>query len=189
MQLLLSARRSSKESKRNKAELQRLKHKPQIFGILPEKQKQVTTSTEGLGIRLGNSNATHKIINVCNSYCDSYAKAHPPIEELLHTNQNVQVQIIFVATTETGDRRTAPVRHLLAIADKGIESLTRQALDDWYSADKRDYEAFTAKYPMNEELEQQNTKIEGMLACTSTWMLLVHLHFLLTAINYQTYIM
>lgn len=162
--LLLPAYRSAKESKRNKTELQRLKHNPQIFGTLLEKQKQVTTSTEGLGIRLGNPNATHKIIKVCNPYCGPCAEAHLPIEELLHSNHDIQVQIIFAATTETGDRRTAPVRHLLAIADKGIESLTRQALDDWYLTDKRDYEAFAAKYPMNGELELQNAKIEGMLA-------------------------
>jgi hypothetical protein len=35
-------------------------------------------------------------------------------------------------------------------------------LDDWYLAEKKDYEVFAAKYPMNGELKQQNAKVEAM---------------------------
>jgi len=50
----------------------------------------------------------------------------------------------------------------LAIAEKNEEEIIKQALDDWYLPDTKDYEAFSAKYPMNGELQQQNAKIEAM---------------------------
>lgn len=37
-----------------------------------------------------------------------------------------------------------------------------QALDDWYLADKKDYDLFATKYPMNGELTRQRDKIESM---------------------------
>ena len=55
-----------------------------------------------------------------------------------------------------------PVKHLLAIAEKGDEEKTKQALDIWYLAEKKDYAAFANKYPMNGELKMQGDKIKAM---------------------------
>jgi uncharacterized membrane protein len=134
--LLLPAYRSAKESKRNKTELQRLKHNPEIFEALLSKQKAITESTEGLGIIIGNPKAPHKIIKVCSPYCGPCAKAHISMEELLHNNPDIQIQILFTETNNEGDIKAPLVKHLLAIAESG-ETITRQALDDWYLADKK----------------------------------------------------
>ncbi len=163
--LLMPAYRSAKESRRNKIELQRLKHNPQIFSALLAKQKAVTENPEGLGITIGNPYASNKIIKVCNPYCSPCAKAHTPIEELVHNNDDVQVQIIFTVTDDNKDKRAAPVKHLLAIAEKENEALIKQALDSWYLAEQKDYEKFASKYPMNGELQRQGEKLEAM----STW--------------------
>ncbi|MBS1917695.1 MAG: thioredoxin domain-containing protein [Bacteroidetes bacterium] len=160
--LLLPARRAAKEGKANKKELIRLKHNPQIFEALLGKQRDISKLPDKLGISLGNPNAPYKIIKVCNPYCGPCAKAHKPIEELLHDNPNVQVQIIFTATNEEGDIKAPPVKHLLAIAEKNDETKTKQALDDWYLADKKDYEVFAAKYPINGELKMQSEKLDAM---------------------------
>jgi protein-disulfide isomerase len=101
--------------------LQRLRHNPQIFNALLAKQKVVTESTEGLGIILGNPNATNKIIKVCNPYCGPCARAHIPMEELLNNNPDVQIQIIFTATNKEGDVRASPVRHLLDIYENNSQ--------------------------------------------------------------------
>ena len=51
----------------------------------------------------------------------------------------------------------------MAIAAKNnTEEMLKQSLDDWYLPDKKDYDLFAAKYPMNGELLQQGTKIEAM---------------------------
>ncbi len=42
-------------------------------------------------------------------------------------------------------------------------------MDDWYLSDKKDYEVFAAKYPMNGELKQQEVKVEAVSAwCKET---------------------
>ncbi|MDE1192559.1 MAG: cysteine peptidase family C39 domain-containing protein [Arachidicoccus sp.] len=167
--LLLPALRQAKENKQNKNELQRLKHNPQIFEALLVKQKTITEPTDGLGISLGNPNAKYKLVKVCNPYCGPCARAHPAIEELLENNTEVQVQILFTATDDEKDFKTPPVKHLLAINEKNNEQQTKQALDDWYLADKKDYEAFAAKYPMNGELKRQDDKINAMAEwCSKT---------------------
>ncbi|HEY5464668.1 MAG TPA: cysteine peptidase family C39 domain-containing protein [Hanamia sp.] len=160
--LLLPALRKAKESKENKIALQRLKHNPQIFEALLAKQKIITESTDGLGITIGNYDAKYKLIKACNPYCGPCAKAHPVIEELIHNNPDVQVQIIFNVTCKEGDVLTPPVKHLLAIAEKGDEERTKQALDDWYLAEKKDYAVFASKYPLNGELKLQGDKIKAM---------------------------
>ena len=160
--VLLPALRKAKESKRHHIELQKLKHNPQIFEALLKKQKLLTESPQGLGITLGNPNASYKLIKVCNPYCRPCAKAHIPMEELLHNNPDVQIQVLFTAANNEDDIKTPPVKHLLAIAETNNETITKQALDDWYLPDNKDYETFASKYPMNGELKRQDVKIEAM---------------------------
>ncbi|HVI47978.1 MAG TPA: vitamin K epoxide reductase family protein [Chitinophaga sp.] len=160
--LLMPALQKAKESKNNKSELQRLKHNPEIFEALLMRQKALTVPTGGLGITLGNPAARHKVIKVCNPYCGPCAKAHPAMEELLEHNPDVQLQIIFTATNNEHDIKTPPVQHLLAIARQGDEAVTKQALNDWYLPEKKDYETFAQKYPMNGELKQQGPELEAM---------------------------
>ncbi len=150
------------EAKRTKRELLRLKASPQIWEALLAKGKKIETPADGLGIALGNLTATNTLIKVCNPYCGPCAKAHPEIEKLLEENSNLKVQIIFTVTADENDFKAPPVKHLLAIAEKGNETLTKGALDDWYLADKKDYEVFAHKYPMNGELKKQDAKIEAM---------------------------
>lgn len=156
--LLLKA----KEGVEYKNRFFRMKKDPRIFEALLAKQKHITASADGLGITLGNLNATNTIIKVCNPYCGPCAKAHPEIHELIHTNKNLKVQILFTATAEETDKRSKPVKHLLAVAEKQNKQLTEKALDDWYLSAGKDYDAFAAKYPMNGELKQQDAKIIAM---------------------------
>lgn len=159
---LIPLLQKAKESKSSQNKLQQLKHNPQIFEALLARQKAVIEPTEGLGITLGNPAAKYKLIKVCNPYCGPCAKAHLPIEELLTNNPDVQVQIIFTSTNKEGDYRTPPVKHLMAIAEQNDIELIKQALDDWYLAEKTDYTVFAAKYPMNGALKDQDAKIDAM---------------------------
>lgn len=163
--LIVPALKKGKEGEIHRRELARIKHNPQIFEALLKKQKAITSPTEGLGITLGNPEARHRIIKVCNPYCGPCAKAHPIIEEILHDSPDVQVQIIFVAYDDEEDLSAPPVRHLLAVAEKGDDLLLKKALDDWYLPSNKDYEVFAAKYPMNGELQIQGAKLTAM----NTW--------------------
>ncbi|MGF7078474.1 vitamin K epoxide reductase family protein [Mucilaginibacter sp. UYCu711] len=160
--LLLPALRRAKENGQLTLELQRLKHSPEIFRAVLEKQKALTVNPEGLGIIMGNPDAKVKIIKVCNPYCGPCARVHTPMDDLLHNNPELQVQIIFTATADENDYRSKPVKHLLAIDQKQQDGLTEQALGDWYLAEKKDYDVFAKKYPMNGELKKQDEKVEAM---------------------------
>jgi protein-disulfide isomerase/uncharacterized membrane protein len=154
--------KKNKEAEEYKNRFYRIKNDSRIFEALLEKQKQITIAADGLGIRLGNPDATHTIVKVCNPYCGPCANAHPDMHRLLHDNPNLAVQIIFTPAADEKDYRNKPVKHLLAVAEKKDEQLTELALDTWYMADKKDYDLFAAKFPMNGELKQQDEKVEAM---------------------------
>lgn len=144
------------------AAYKRLLYNPEIFNGLLQQQTTAPTGWQNLGIDIGNPTAATTIVKVCNPYCGPCAKAHPVLEEIVKNNNNVKVKVIFTATNAEGDRANKPVKHLLAIAAKQNGQLTAQALDDWYITDKKDYEVFAAKYPMNGEIKEQESKLDAM---------------------------
>jgi len=150
------------ESKSNKKNYLRLKFNPQIFDIILKNQKKPTMPADELGIILGNADAKHTILAVSNPYCAPCSKAHSKIENILHTNPNVKVRILFTTSNKKKEHLKLPVKHLLAIQDQREEKLMLEALDDWYLAKNKNYEAFAGKYPMNGELKEQDDKINTM---------------------------
>ncbi len=150
------------EAKNTKREYLRIKFNVEIFETLLKKQKAFKIPADGLGIDLGNPEATNTLIKVCNPYCGPCAKAHPKIEELLEQNANVKAKIIFTTPNDEAHRALKPTSHLMAIAASSNETITKHALQDWYLTDINDYEQFAAKYPMNGDLVKQGHKIEAM---------------------------
>lgn len=150
------------EAKNTKREYLRIKFNTEIFETLLKKQKHVTVSAEGLGIDLGNPAATNTLIKVCSPYCGPCAKAHPKMEKLIEENANIKAKIIFTTQNNIELQSYKPSVHLLAIAGQKNDAKINKALDDWYLAEKKDYEAFAAKYPMNADLALQGKKIDAM---------------------------
>ena len=151
------------ESKNTKREYLRIKFNAEIFETLLKKQKAITLSANGLGIDIGKPKATNILIKVCNAYCGPCAKAHSKIDELLKETPNLKVKIVFTVPNDPDNYIYKPVSHFLAINEQSNNELKiKRALDDWYLADKKDYEIFAAKYMMNGELAKQGNKIEAM---------------------------
>jgi len=147
------------------AAYKRVLYNPEIFNSLLQQQTTAPDGWQKLGIDIGNPNATTTIIKVCNPYCGPCGKVHPILEEIIKNNSKVNIKVIFTASNNEDDKANKPVRHLLAIASKGNLELSMQALDEWYLAEKKDYEVFASKFPMNGELKEQDEKINLM----STW--------------------
>lgn len=150
------------EEKTTKRQYLRIKFNAEIFETLLKKQKQITISTDGIGIDIGNPKAKNEIIKVCNPYCGACAIAHPKIDEIIDHNNNVKAKIIFATPNDVDNVNFKTVQYLLAIAAMENSQITHKALDDWYLPSKQNYEAFAVKYKMNGELDKQNTKIEMM---------------------------
>ncbi|OYW78465.1 MAG: hypothetical protein B7Z27_07415, partial [Sphingobacteriia bacterium 32-37-4] len=86
-----------------------LKYNDDIFWSLLKKQPSIFDhSTSELGITIGNPNAKHTIIKVCNPYCGPCATAHPELEKIIELNPDVKAQIIFTATNQENDRGAKP---------------------------------------------------------------------------------
>lgn len=160
--LLVPSLQRAKEGAQHFTDLQKLKHNKQVFEALLQRQKKIADAPDGLGIYIGDNNATFKLIKVCNPYCGPCSRAHTPIEDLLHNNPDVQLQLIFTASNKESDIGGPPVKHLLAIAEKHEENILKQALDDWYLAETKNYPEFATKYPMNGELKKQDAKLDTM---------------------------
>lgn len=151
------------QAKTTKRQYLRIKFNAEIFETLLKKQKAVKLPKDGMGIKIGDTNATHTLVKVCNPYYGPCSKAHPKIENVLHALPNLKANIIFTAPNNPAHKSYHPVNHLLAIQDKEPDEVViKQALDDWYLSKQKDYEAFAAKYPLNGELSKQGDKIEKM---------------------------
>lgn len=159
---LVKSGQKAREGKRHLQAFRRIKSNLRIFESLLLRERTCTPPAIGMGITLGDPEAKNSIIKVCNPYCGPCAKAHPDIENLLRQNRDLKVTIIFTATGEADDRRTPPVQHLLAIAAGGDQADTQKALNDWYLAPTKDYEAFSAKHPLQGSLHKETAIIKQM---------------------------
>jgi len=152
----------AKEGEEYKNRFFRMKRDSRIFEALLVKQKKITVSTEGLGITLGNLSATNTIIKVCSPYCRPCSKAHFYMHEILKTNRNIKIQVIFNSTSNVKDYRSFPVKHLMALyKHQSIKEISK-ALDDWYFPEKKDYEQFASNYPIESKLLAQNSELNNM---------------------------
>ena len=155
----------SKDAHLYAAAYKRLQYNPEIFNSLLAQQAKAPDGWQQLGISIGNLDAENVIIKVCNPYCRPCAMMHSVLEEIINHNKNVQLRIIFKTDNSEKDKGSIVVKHLLAIAAEGNPFKTKLALDDWYLANKIDYNAFALKYVMNGESKAQASKLDAM----STW--------------------
>ncbi|WKB81842.1 vitamin K epoxide reductase family protein [Cellulophaga lytica] len=149
-----------KETNMYKRSLQKIKNNKTVFESLLTKSDKITTNPSGLGILLKNETPKYHVVKVCNPYCGPCAKAHPVLDDL-YQKGIIDLQVLFTALPDERDRKYKPVSHLLAV-DEANKKNTPKALDDWYMAKTKDYDAFAAKYPFNAELQKQKNKIQAM---------------------------
>ncbi|MEP6927226.1 MAG: vitamin K epoxide reductase family protein [Ginsengibacter sp.] len=144
------------------AAYKRLLYNPETFNHLLQQQQPAPDGYQNIGITIGNPDAANTIIKVCNPYCWPCAKVHPVLDEIIHNNKNVKLKLIFTASNDANDIRGIIAKHLLDINAMKNPLQTQQALDDWYLTDKKDYELFAAKYPLNSQLKKQEKQIDEM---------------------------
>ncbi len=155
---LLKEKKNLKEANR---ELTKSRFDASILISALRLQSKLESDPRDLGILLGNPDAKHKVIKVCNPYCGPCAAVHNIVDDLVD-NDSFSVQIIFTATNSESDRSALPVRHFLSIAKLGDDDLTRKMLHDWYDDPVKDYADFAKKYPLQNGSDQYNDMIDKM---------------------------
>lgn len=131
---------------------------PDVFNGLLVLQPTAPDGWQNIGITIGNPEGKIIIIKVCNPYCNPCSKAHPVLEELIHSNKDIQVKIVFLSSS----KGEIVVNHLMGIYAEGDELKTKNALDAWYSSPEKDYEKFAAKFPVKVSLKDQQEKVNAM---------------------------
>ncbi|MDO7884248.1 vitamin K epoxide reductase family protein [Hymenobacter cheonanensis] len=150
------------ESNTFRRKLLRLKFDSNVFSTLLKSQKNISHMPSCLGIELGNPQAQHTLVKVCNVFCSPCSKAHPEIEKLLALNTNLKVKIIFATRDIEFDAAFYPTQHLLAIAAKANTDELQQALNDWHSLEVKDYNRFATRHPVDKGLLDQAKHIMAM---------------------------
>ena len=131
---------------------------PEVFNGLLVHQPTAPNGWQNIGITIGNPKGKTTIIKVCNPYCNPCSKAHPILEELIQSNKDIQVKIIFLSSS----KGEIVVNHLMGISAEGNELKTMHALDAWYLSPEKDYEQFAGKFPVKESLQNQQEAVNAM---------------------------
>ncbi len=136
----------------------RLKSNRQIFDAVMEKQKKLTHSPGDLGLILGNANSENILVVVSNPVCAPCAGLHPEIEELLESNLNLKVQLLFTTGASEQSRESKLfVNYLLTAYKGGDQAVVRKILDQWYVNSAQDYNRFVKSDPARVPLDQQSS--------------------------------
>lgn len=140
----------------------RLKHDPLIFKSHVAAQRKIPVD-HPFSITWGNLSSKNVITMVCSAYCKPCALAHPVVADILRSNDNVKIQLVFSLLNSDRDRNIKPIRHLLALYEKHNTKPIEGKLSEWWKhAQKNDYNGFSLKYPLNGELLTQDDKINSM---------------------------
>ncbi len=138
------------KSRREHDELMRLKRDPDLFrAMLMQQPKMPPIPTDLHPVVLGNPEAEHTITMVTNPYCKPCAELHKQLEQLLHQNQNINAQIIFLACDGKIGNVHEVARHLLAL---DAEHLASDFLTNWYDDKRKDYAEWATHNPIKSEL-------------------------------------
>lgn len=152
---------TKKELQKQKSKLARFLSNTEIFDQLLSSSRKFSNNPEGLGVLLKGENAKYHVLKVCNPYCGPCANSHPILEELFGSG-NINLQVVFHPGGEDVIKYKT-ISHIMAVAAQANQEEIQKALDDWYLPEKKEYETFAAKYPMNGELKAQESCIKDML--------------------------
>lgn len=165
---LVPALRKASEARVNDLTWRKMKYDQNVFQSLLSRQKLISEPDPDLGITIGDPYAKYKIVKVCNPYCRPCSVAHAKLEALIQQNTEVSLQIIFASPLDKEEPKYLAISHFMALAQLGNENLLERSLNDWYSTEKKDYDGFSFKYPIEPGMIQQDEKLQAMrLWCES----------------------
>ncbi len=154
---------NAKAGEHNKREYFRLKHDPDFFKSHVAAQKKFLI-TPPYSIAWGNLDSENVITMVCSPYCKPCALAHPIINDILKSTDDLRIELVFSLLNSDRERNEKPMRHLLALYKKQNEqSSIEPSLSDWWQyAQKNDYKGFSQQYPLNKNSLINDDQINSM---------------------------
>jgi uncharacterized membrane protein len=145
-----------------KNDLKRFKNNPNLFLSLLEKQAEMPfVPTNMHTINFGNPNAKHTLTMVTNTFCQPCAKTHKIIEELLESNENLNCQVVFLASNMADDKRGIVAKLILSLP---IHQQA-EALHQWYENEERSIEKWQKQLGVIENKNTESTISQHQVWC------------------------
>lgn len=142
------------ESKYYEQTLKTIKYNPNVFQALLKAGKAIDEPSDDFGITLGNPHGSIHIIKVCNPYCGHCASAQPILQQLVASNTEVRLQIIFTISPDSPNYKGYPIDTFLSHYYEGSEM--EILLAEWYGGKEKDLNAFNKRHPVKERFTQVN---------------------------------
>lgn len=143
-----------RESKYHEQTLRHIKYNPDVFHALLKAGKSIDIPSDDCGITIGNPLGSIHIIKVCNPYCGHCAAAQPVLHELLESNNDIRLQMIFTVSPDSLHYKDYPIDTFLSLYDEGVEM--EPILAEWYNDKDKSMEAFNKKHPVKNRFTQVN---------------------------------
>ncbi|MEO7310729.1 MAG: vitamin K epoxide reductase family protein [Chitinophagaceae bacterium] len=127
----------------------RLQNDPAVFFAMLQRQMPAPAGYETCSILIGNPNAKHEIIKICNPYCGPCALAHPVLEALVG-KYDIKLRIMFLATNNDGDKKGETARHFIALAASQNITIAKNAMHWWYTNTSKDIDYLRKLFPADD---------------------------------------
>jgi len=138
-------------------QLKKFKYNTNLFQKLLTDQPRYTSPDQEHSIVLGNPEAEHIVTMVSNPFCAPCSKAHQMLNDWLQNRDDLQLRIVFSThDLEEGSKITV-AKHLMSLNAAVDKGLVQQALHDWYNQEQKSYEAWSKKYPINNEFNNSDS--------------------------------
>lgn len=143
-----------KDNKDSSNLLKKLKYNRDVFLSLLKNERKIEGITNDFGVILGNPNGSIHIVKVCNPYCYYCSLSHPILSQLVKSNDEIKLQIIFFEDPTSEEYKNTPIETFLSsyYEDKDMESI----LSDWYNNDNKNLEEFIRLHPIREDHSSKN---------------------------------
>lgn len=129
------------------AQLRSFKYNKQLFQKLLFEERKYTLPDKNDCLILGNKTSEKIITIISNPFCPQCAKVHEAVNSLLVYKKDIQVRIIFSATSQN-DPKAETIIHFISLYQYLSTDKFKIALDEWYSGKMRfDFERWSKKYP------------------------------------------
>ncbi|MCU0470056.1 MAG: cysteine peptidase family C39 domain-containing protein [Arcicella sp.] len=120
-----------------KNDLRRFKNNPNLFLSLLQKQEEMPFVPAYLKpVMIGNPKAEHTITMVTNPLCQPCANAHKTIEKILESNENLNCQVIFLASAKPKDTGGKIARIIFSLP----QEQQAEILTEWFKNEERSVE-------------------------------------------------
>ena len=157
-QLLKPVLRKGTQTDSYKYAYQRLLNDSEVFRAMLMRQKAAPAGYEACSLLIGNPAAKNEIIKVCNPFCGPCAKAHPILEEILYTNPNVKLRIMFNGNNDAANRGGAVAKHFISLYLSKGQLAVKQAMHYWYGSKEKNIEDLKERYSVEEHIDSAAIK-------------------------------